>query len=179
MKTLRNGALSCVSLTTVLLVVAFNTMADFAPAASTPFDGLIHFCRSGAPDKVLPTPGWYTLHIRGATNLNRWETGNPLIDGIEQNKVLINFSPVTATVHIDATLVPDAYPGSTWEISQKIHIMRNGSVRSSGVAHGTGALKTMTLKFNTGDEVPGPNGVCSDLPSTILTGVIVAPTDVH
>lgn len=179
MKITRIGALSCVSLTAVLLMLAFGSMAAVAPATRTTFDGLIHFCGSGDPDKVLLTPGWYTLHITGATNLNRWATGNPLIDGIENNRVLINFSPTTGTVHIDATLVPDAYPGSTWEISQEIHIMPDGSVTSSGVAHGTGALRTMTLKFKTGVEVPGPNGVCSELPSAVLTGVIVAPAEVH
>ena len=171
----RFGVPSYALITAGLSVLAFGAVADVTTPTKTAFDGYMHFCSSTAPEKVNPTPGG-TLHIRGATNNNLWQTGNPLIDGEETNKVIVNFSRVTGMVRVHMTLLPDAYPGSSWEITQTLHFRPDGSVPGKGVGHGTGELRGMTIKFNAGDLVFGFN-TCSSEPSAILTGVILAPAD--
>jgi hypothetical protein len=170
------GVPSYALITTALSVLAIGATADVATPTKEPFNGYLHFCGSTAPEKVIQTPGG-TLHIRGATNENRWDTGNPLIDGQETNTVIVNFSHVTGKVRAQMTLLPDAYPGSSWEITQTLHFRPDGSVPGKGVGHGTGALRGMTIKFNAGDLVFGHN-TCSTEPSALLTGVILAPADV-
>ena len=156
----------------VLVLVTVATAA-VASATRTPFVGFIHFCSSGPPDTVIVTPGG-TEHIRGATNINQWATGNSLIDGFENNVVLINFNPVSGIVRLDVTLEPAEYPGSTWEITQTIHFRPDGSVPSHGVGHGTGALQGMTIKFNS-NGIAFPINLCTPgLPSGLLDGVIIS-----
>jgi hypothetical protein len=123
------------------LVLVIAAPVGGTPATRSPFDGFIHFCSSG-PEDVRVTPGG-TVRIRGS-NTNQWATGNPYINGIESNVVLVNFSPVSGIVRLNVTLVPDAFPGSSWEIVQTIHFRPDGSVPSQGVGHGTGALNGMS-----------------------------------
>ena len=158
----------------IIAVLAVGSVAAVTPATRTSFEGFIHFCSGGPPDTVIVTPGG-TEHIRGATNTNQWATGNPLIDGVENNVVLINFSPVSGIVHLNVTLEPTASPGSTWEITQAIHFRPDGSVPSKGVGHGTGALRGMTIKFNSDGVAFPPNPCNAFLPSGLLDGVIISP----
>lgn len=137
------------------------------------FTGFIHFCGGGPPDKVIVTPGGKTVHIRGATNFNEWVTGNDLIDGAETNVVSANFNQNGGNVHLDVTLVPDAFDG-TWEITQTIKIAKDGSVSGHGVGHGTGELHGLIIKFTAGEEVVVANP-CSGLPSGVVEGVIILP----
>jgi hypothetical protein len=159
----------------IIAVLAAGSVAAVTPATRTEFEGFIHFCSSGPPDTVKITPGENTAHIRGATNNNQWVTGNPLIDGVENNVVLINFSPVSGIVRVNVTLEPTAYPGSTWEITQTIHLKPDGSVPSMGVGHGTGALHGMTIKFNSDGMAFPPNPCNAALPSGLLDGIIISP----
>jgi len=156
-----------------VLLLVFAASAVGTPATRTEFVGFIHFCGSGPDELFRVTPGG-TVHIRGS-NFNQWATTNPLIDGVENNIVLINFNPVGGNVHLDVTVEPDEYPGSTWEIRQSIHFRPDGSVSSKGVGHGTGALLGMTIKFTTGDFVTAGNPCAPSEPSALLRGVIISP----
>ena len=159
-----------------IAVFTFGSVAAVTPATRTEFEGFIHFCSSGPPDKVIVTPGGKTLHLRGISNSNEWVTGNPLIDGAESNSPNVNFNPTSGAVHLDVTLYPDGVMG-TWEIAQTLNFRGNGTFSSHGVGHGTGELHGMTIKFNTTPAVLVDNP-CSDLDSAPLSGVIVSPADI-
>ena len=141
----------------IAAVIAAGSVAAVTPATRIEFDGLVHFCDSG-PDG----------------NLNQWVTGNPLIDGFETNTASVNVSPTGVVIHLDRTLEPAAYFGSTWEIVQTNHFNPNGFLSSHGVGHGTGALKGMTMKITAAGRVSVENP-CSDRNSGVISGVIIAP----
>jgi hypothetical protein len=158
-----------------LLVFVIAAPVEGTPATRILFDGFLHSCSGGGPDTFRVTPGG-TVHIKGLTNNNRWATGNPLIDGVESNVVFTSFNFKTQTIRLDITLVPDAYPGSTWEIMQAAQFRPDGSLQADGVGHGTGALRGMTIKFTVrpDDPVAGVNLCNPDLNSIPLSGVIIS-----
>jgi hypothetical protein len=143
-------------------------------ASTTEFNGFVDFCASEPQTNFKITPGG-TLHFLGA-NENRWVTGNPLIDGVEQNTVLanINLKQGTGNVHLDLSLKPDAVDG-TWEIRQTVNIRDGAPAGSSGVGHGTGDLQGMTIKFTTEPGVAGDNICNADMPVAPLQGEILSP----
>jgi hypothetical protein len=155
-----------------VLVLVIAAPVGGSPATRIEFEGFVHFCASGPAD-VRVTPWGQTRHVRGASNLNLWATGNPLIDGIEINTVSANFTPTSGVIRLFRTLEPDAYPGSTWEIVQTNHFNPDGSLSAHGVGHGTGALTGMTMKITAQGRVPGPNP-CSDSDSGRISGVIIS-----
>lgn len=59
-----------VAAATGLLLVS-SAYVQSAPANRTEFEGFIHFCTSGPPDKVIVTPGGKTQHIRGSIKYQR------------------------------------------------------------------------------------------------------------
>jgi hypothetical protein len=143
-------------------------------ASTTEFNGFVDFCASEPPTNFKITPGG-TLHFLGA-NENRWVTGNPLIDGVEQNTVLanINLKQGTGDVHLDLSLKPDAVEG-TWEIRQTVNIRDGAPAGSSGVGHGTGDLQGLTIKFTTEPGVAGDNICNADMPVAPVHGEILSP----
>ena len=148
--------------------------AAAAPATQTQFEGFINFCASAADDRVILTPGG-TLHARLTGNRNQWVTANSLVDGAEENAVLLNLNLKNGTgaAHLDVTLRPDAVNG-TWEIRQLVRIVDFAPAGSTGVGHGTGELQGMTIKFTT---LPaGAGSVCSpELGRAAVEGVILSP----
>lgn len=167
---IRIGVAALISM--ILMLIGATTAQS--TAVKTDFSGFIHFCAGGPPDKAFETPGGATFHLRGASNQNVWETGNPLIDGAEMNVVNINFNPGGGNVHLDATVFPDAVMG-TWEIAQTLKINADGTSSSHGVGHGTGELHGMTIQFSTGEPVDTGANPCAPLPSAPISGTIRVP----
>lgn len=137
---------------------AFRPLADVVPATRTEFAGFICF-GGGTDGEVVVTPGG-TLHLRGATNVNRWVTGNPLIDGVEHNLADANIDLKTGSgsIHLSLSLTPDAVNG-TWEITQTVTLNESASSNGAaafarGVGRGTGDLSGMTIEYTL--EPAGP-----------------------
>jgi hypothetical protein len=138
-------------------------------ASSTEFDGFDNNCSSADLTRFNATPGG-TLHFRVA-NENRWVTGNPLIDGIERNTGAANFNNTgQGVVHLYSSLKPDAVNG-TWEIVTQLSLP--GFV-GSGVGHGTGDLRGMTIKFDF-DLAAGRSDCNPDGPKGHVHGFILSP----
>lgn len=154
----------------VFIALSWTTRAETGPVV-TEFAGFIHFCSGGPPDKFFVTPNGETVHVRGASNQNVWETGNPLIDGAETNQANININPSGGNVQLDVTVYPDGVLG-TWEISQTLHPDDTGTLVGKGVGHGTGELHGMTIKFTAGAIVLTGANPCGPFPSAPISGEI-------
>jgi hypothetical protein len=140
----------------------------------TAFAGFVNFCESGDAD-VFVTPGG-TLHVRGGSNRNLWTTGNPLIDGYEENAVMVNLNlhNGTGAAHLDVSLKPNAVNG-TWEIRQTVDISGFTPQGSRGTGHGTGDLRGMTIQFTTAPPQAGSTSSCNPaMGAAGLEGVIIA-----
>ncbi len=149
--------------------VALSASAAAARASRTEFDGFVNFCH-GETTWFKGKPGG-TVHF-GVANENRWVTGNRLIDGVEHNtgKAKGN-AQGEVVVHLENSLKPDAVNG-TWEMKQ---LLRVPPGVSTGVGHGTGDLKGMTIEFTTDPEFV-PTSVCNpDNLKAGVHGVILSP----
>ncbi len=158
-----------------LSILAFSFLVSASVSAGGPtrtaFEGHIHFCDAAIPEDVIFTPSG-TAHLRGGTNVNQWETGNSLIDGMEINIPNINFGLGAGSVRLDMTLYPDAVDG-TWEIVQILNFHGNGTVSVHGAGHGTGELQGMAISFTVADPTFAPDNPCTAAnPSAPVTGVI-------
>ncbi len=145
--------------------------AAVTPAERTEFEGFINFCGESPPGGAWVTPGG-VLHLREGGNFNQWVTGNPLVDGPEENVVdlNLNFKTGRGVVHLVVTVMPDAVAG-TWEIQQSLKVP---SFLGHGVGYGTGELHGMTIKFTT--EPASGISVCnSELGRAKVQGVILSP----
>src|SRR2546423_15512201 len=120
--------------------------ADVAATASTQtaFQGFICFGTSAGGYERTTNGG--TWHFRNGQNVNRWVTGNPLIDGVEHNVAGMNLDLKngTGTIHLDESVKPDAVNG-TWEIRETVQFRGFEPVSAMGVGHGTGDLEGMTI----------------------------------
>lgn len=149
--------------------------AAAAPATRTEFRGVINFCESASPDRLIVTPGG-TLHLSGLGNRTQWVTGNPLIDGFEENAVLVNVNLKNGTgaAHLDVSLKPEAVNG-TWEVRQTVTISGGAPTGSFGVGHGTGELLGMTIEFTT-EPAGAVENVCNpEMGGAGVQGVIISP----
>jgi hypothetical protein len=149
--------------------VPIRASAAIATASSTEFEGFINFCHQA--DLVFTTRSPETLHFKVA-NVNKWTTGNPLIDGIEHNTGSAKINPQgQVVVTLKNSLKPDAVNG-TWEMIQQLRI---GDAVSTGVGHGTGDLQGMTIKFTTNPEFISTSECNPDLAHAGVHGVILSP----
>ena len=153
---------------------AFTPSAAVLPATRTEFEGFINFCASTPPTEITVTPGGI-LRIDGATNENRWVTGNRLIDGVEHNVVAgrINLSTGSGSAELKVSLKPDAVDG-TWEIRQVLTISGGAPAGGHGVGHGTGDLHGMTIKF-TAEPASGQSVCNPDFGRARVHGVVISP----
>ena len=147
-----------------------NRSESAAPVSTTEFTGFINFCVSYPPSTFNLTPGG-TLHFT-PSNQNRWVTGNPLIDGVEQNAVVANIDLKNGqgVANLDVSLKPDAVNG-TWEIRQHLSIPE---FVSTGVGHGTGDLRGLTIEFTT-NPAGGTSSCNPDMPRGAVQGTILSP----
>lgn len=160
---------------TATLDIRASSAAAVTPATRTEFRGVINFCEEASLDRLIVTPGG-TLHLHGVGNRTQWVTGNPLIDGFEENAVLVNVNlkDASGAAHLDVSLKPDAVNG-TWEIRQTVKVRGGAPAGSFGVGHGTGELRGMTIEF-TGEPPAGATSVCNpDLGAATVQGVIISP----
>lgn len=158
------GATACSDRPTSLLMAPYGQAAEIATtiAPRTEFQGFICLGTSAGGKEWINPGGVY--HFRNGENVNRWVTGNPLIDGAENNvaDMNLNLKNGTGTIHLDLSVKPDAVSG-TWEIRQTVQFRDFEPISVSGVGHGTGELQGLTLKF-TGEgpapipEACGPDG---------------------
>ena len=142
-----------------------------AAAARTGFEGFIHPC-GGVVTEERVTPG-DVLH-QLATNRNEWVTGNPLVDGVENNVVRININLKTGrgTANVRSTITPEGVEG-TWELRYQVKVIGGGPATARGVGHGTGELRGMTLKFTAQLAEPGQNSCNAAIPVVVpVRGVI-------
>lgn len=151
-----------------------DIQATFAPR--TEFQGFICFGSTVVQGKEWISHGG-VYHFRNGENVNRWVTGNPLIDGVENNvaDMNLNLKNGTGTIHLDLSVRPDAVNG-TWEIRQTVQFRDFEPVGTSGVGHGTGELQGLTLKFTAEGAAPipeacGPEGGFGPA----IQGVILGP----
>ena len=154
---------------------ASTTSAAVDAATHAQFDGFICFGPSTRGD-VRVTPGG-TIHLRGFSNVNQWVGHNALIDGIEHNMVDANIDrDRSGVVHLDVSLQPDGMNG-TWEIRQTLTIRNGVSAGGTGVGHGTGDLRGMTIKFTVGSAAPRPTGCRAGFRpfGPELHGIIISP----
>ena len=151
-------------------LVTLRSSAAVAPASRTEFDGFINFCQ-GDFTGFRVTPGG-TAHLDVA-NEHLWVTGNPLIDGIETNTGSGVIDPHGLVVNLDLSLKPTAVNG-TWEIRQQFRIP-DGT--TSGVGHGTGDLRGMTIKFTTDPIIDSPSACNPDMQKAAVHGVILSPAN--
>lgn len=149
--------------------------ASEAPATQTEFAGFINFCELASNDRAMLTRGG-TLHLRLVGNRNQWATGNSLVDGFEQNAVLLNLNLKNGrgAAHLDVTLKPDAVDG-TWEIRQTVRIVDFAPAGSTGVGHGTGELRGMTIKFTTLPAMAEASVCNPELGRVRVQGEILSP----
>jgi len=130
--------------------VVLRASAAVTAASTTEFNGFINFCEPG-PVTDFKVSG-ATIHFR-VSNLNKWVTGNALIDGYETNTGRAVIDPHGLVVSLDNSIKPDAVNG-TWEIKQQFRIP-DGT--TSGVGRGTGDLQGLTMKFTTEPIIPSPS----------------------
>lgn len=149
--------------------------AAAAVTTRTEFQGFICFGTSAGGYEWTTNGGVW--HFRNGQNVNRWVTGNPLIDGVEHNvaDMNLNLKNGTGTIHLDVSVKPDAVNG-TWEIRQTVQFRGFEPVSTKGVGHGTGDLQGMTLKFIAQGAAPipeacGPGGGFGPA----IQGVITSP----
>jgi hypothetical protein len=142
-----------------------------AAATRTVFEGFIHPC-GGALTEERVTPG-DVLH-QLATNQNEWVTGDPLIDGVENNVVRININLKTGRgiANVTSTIAPEGVEG-TWELKYQVKVIDGGPATARGVGHGTGELRGMTLKFTADLAQPGQNNCNAEIPVVVpIRGII-------
>ncbi len=149
---------------TLLLSGSFVARADStseqpAALASNEFQGHIVFCAPpGGPVDVEVLPDG--TEIVTFVNIgNVWQTGHPLIDGVEENQVeaIIDPSPVepatiTGSVDVDAVV-------GTWQFQQLL-VFGPGVVVSYGVGFGTGDLLGKIVTFEAGPIEEIQNSPC-------------------
>ena len=148
--------------------VASRTSAALATASTTEFNGFINFCEPGPVTNFKESGA--TVHFQ-VSNLNKWVTGNPLIDGYETNTGSAVIDPHGLVVNLDNSVKPDAVNG-TWEINQQFRIP-DGT--TSGVGRGTGDLRGMTMKFTTEPIIPSPSDCNPSEFKAAVHGVILSP----
>jgi len=109
------------------------------------FQGFIHPC-GGGPIEERVTPG-EVLHLL-ASNQNKWVTGNPLVDGVENNvaRIMIDLKSGKGGANIHSTISPEDKEG-TWELRYRVEVTGGNPGTARGTGHGTGALQGMTFKF--------------------------------
>jgi len=148
--------------------LSVSASAAVTSASRTEFNGFINFCEPG-PVTDFKVSG-ATVHFR-VSNLNKWETGNALIDGFETNTGSAIIDPHGLVVNLDNSIKPDAVNG-TWEIQQQFRIP-DGT--TSGVGRGTGDLRGFTMNFTTEPIIPSPSDCNPNEFKAAVHGIILSP----
>ena len=103
-------------------------------------------------------------------------TGNPLVDGREENRVHVTIDTVAGVGEgrIRGKLEPTEVDGR-WYFRQRLMIDFANGDSSKGIGFGTGDLQGKVLLFKTGATTFGVEGTpCPEVPSVPLEGKIVS-----
>jgi len=138
------------------------------------FDGFIHFCGDSIGGEIVEQRPDGTVVSRGKMNRgNRWQTGNPLVDGTETNMVSAAFDPQIGrgVATIVGRLAPSAHAG-TWLNWQALTLGAQGD-SSVGFGIGDGALAGKLMWFATGPVERVDESPCGPAFSVPLRGAII------
>lgn len=143
-----------------LLFVCLGNAALADHSYPRTFDGHIVFCAPQSPPvnvEVLPD-GTQILNFVNIGNV--WLTGNPLIDGLEENFVTATIPPNSppSRIEISATVDVDAVDGR-WRVRQLIIPGPDGDV-GYGIGIGTGDLRGRLIVFRSGTPEMIENSPC-------------------
>ena len=143
-----------------------------AAHANSSFDGHIVFCAPPNPPtsvEVLPD-GTEILTFVNIGNI--WFTGNPLIDGFEENHVTATFQPNgEGTLDISGTVDVDAVDGG-WRFRQILFLTFEGEF-GFGIGVGTGDLRGRIILYRPGAPEEIENSPCAvDVGATIRGRIV-------
>ena len=138
------------------------------------FSGHIIFCAPQTDPidvKVLPN-GVEIVTFKNIGNV--WRTGNPLVDGVEKNIVVVTFDPAspTITAKIRGKIDVAALDGK-WKFRQRLTAGPDGE-SSFGLGLGFGDLHGSLLVFETGIGEPVENSPCGVPFGVPLTGKVIS-----
>jgi hypothetical protein len=138
------------------------------------FSGHIVFCAPMTdPIDIKMLPGG--VQIVTFQNIgNIWLTGNPLVDGVEENISQVRFDPnsPTITAKIRGKVDVAALDGK-WKFRQRLTVGPDGE-SSFGVGLGFGDLRGSLLFFETGTGGPVENSPCGVPFGVPITGKIIS-----
>ena len=134
-------------LATTLLLLCVCTAAKADHSYPRTFDGYIEFCATESGFLGSETLPDGTRIDRFFNNGNLYRTGNPLIDGYEENEATATFPPdsMEFTIDIRATVDVDSVDG-VWRVRQKVIVGPDGA-RGGGIGFGTGDLRGKLFIF--------------------------------
>ncbi len=118
------------------------------------FEGHLAACDPPTPPvDVIELPGGVQIITFVNTN-NVWVTGNPLVDGIEENRVVARFDPESPNIEarVKVTLDVAAVDG-VWKIRQFLVISPEGTT-GFAVGLGRGDLRGKLIVY--GNDTPSP-----------------------
>ena len=165
------------------MVLAFGIGSDAradgpGPLGFGSFDGHIVFCAPPSDPisfEILPD-GTQIIEFINIGNL--WVTGNPLVDGVEENHVLATFepgppppAPATGTLDINATVDVAAVQGG-WRVRQFIHVTPEGDT-GWGLGVGTGDLSGKLIVFTSTTPEEIANSPCAVPFGAPITGRVI------
>ncbi|MGH8193631.1 MAG: hypothetical protein ACREQ8_04405 [Woeseiaceae bacterium] len=170
---MKNKAPVATALALTLVLGAIGNPA-YADLRISEFEGHIVFCAPQNPPVIVEElPGG--VEIVTFVNIgNIWLTGNPLVDGIEENRAVVTFvpdSPIT-TVKIKGKIDVAAVDGR-WRFRQRIILGPDGD-SGIGLGLGSGDLRGKLLLFQTGTPELIENSPCEVPIGAPLTGKIIS-----
>lgn len=175
----RNTVLSAGIACLTAVMLAAPRMADARYHWSRPapqyFEGYIQFCAPPQPPvSVEPGPDGTTIFTFINVG-NEWVTGNPLIDGVEENKVIATLDEMGfGTARIRGSVDVTALDGS-WRFRQRLQFAATG-VDGIGFGYGTGDLYGKIMIFRTATAAPPPDDApCGpNVPAVPLSGKVIS-----
>lgn len=170
--------------TTIALMLVMGTIANPAHAGSpfgkhgflqvSNFEGHIVFCApQNPPVKVEVLPGG--IEIVTFVNIgNIWLTGNPLVDGVEENTAVATFDPASPefTVKIKGKVDVAALDG-WWKFRLNLTVGPEGD-SGFGIGLGSGDLRGKLLLFEVGTPEEVANSPCGFPIGAPMTGKVIS-----
>lgn len=177
---MKQAILATAAITVTLLAGAITNVANadssfdnhrFLRVSS--FEGQIAFCDPPAPPvDVVELPGGITITTFVNEN-NVWVTGNPLVDGVEKNRVVVVFDPSLPPdvppnnqARVDSSIDVAAFEGG-WRIRQRLEFSPEGTT-SFGIGFGLGDLRGKLIIIN--NDTPSRFEVVQDPPCDVPPG---------
>ena len=140
----------------------------------SPFEGHIVFCAPQTPPvSVEVLPGG--VEIATFINIgNIWLTGHPLVDGVEENRVVAKFDPTSpvTTANVKGKVDVAAVHG-IWRFRQRLMISPDG-VSGIGIGLGFGDLRGKLMIFRSGDVEVIENSPCEVPVGATLKGKVIS-----